>query len=538
MTQPLHVGKHYFYLSFECTAIKTNLHSSFYLPSNRSDDGETFLVKDNEIFAKHIIPQFFKHNNFSSFVRQLNFYGFRKLKNDSIKLPQTKAEEEIEAKYWRFRHEKFLRGRPDLLLEIKKASNQGPDREEVDALKKEVTDLREMIANMKLDMDKFAGLMQHQQHQPQPPSSPAVPMAAAASVAPVSNGSTVAQHEMQHAYPAPFSNDPPFHRQQPQANETIFNSNNKRIKYEPDAVMSSTSTPTLPLSAIQPSQINSQTAPLIHPTYNLPQPSSREQGPLRFSSRSSIGSFDPASLDEIISDPNGNTGFLPDFENPMDHVDVELASLSELDPMLSLSSMDGMLADPDAPSYQQQLVPTNSNENLMNTSTDLVAMNEAKVAAPLSPSESVLEANPSLQKKFNQALATLPMQLQVLYIERLINVVSQPDLTQSQVDAVTVLARAAAKSFKKNGVGVKQGRPERQHEFAMTEKGTPSTDISGEDINDEVPLQLAVATLGAFLTQYGKAKLTGGSSRTLIVPMKEEEDSGADTNRTASLNGA
>merc|ERR1739844_656457 len=124
------------------------------------------------------------------------------------------------------------------------------------------------------------------------------------------------------------------------------------------------------------------------------------------------------------------------------------------------------------------------------------------------------------------------MQLQVLYIERLINVVSQPDLTQSQVDAVTVLARAAAKSFKKNGV-VNQGRQERQHEFAMTEKGTPSTDISGEDINDEVPLQLAVATLGAFLTQYGKAKRTNGSTRPLIVPMETEEDGVGNRNQTS-----
>ena len=34
-----------------------------------SDDGETFVVKDPVKFEKQIIPQFFKHSKFSSFVR-------------------------------------------------------------------------------------------------------------------------------------------------------------------------------------------------------------------------------------------------------------------------------------------------------------------------------------------------------------------------------------------------------------------------------------------------------------------------------------
>jgi hypothetical protein len=34
-----------------------------------SDDGETFVVKDPVKFEQQIIPQFFKHSKFSSFVR-------------------------------------------------------------------------------------------------------------------------------------------------------------------------------------------------------------------------------------------------------------------------------------------------------------------------------------------------------------------------------------------------------------------------------------------------------------------------------------
>ncbi|KAL7523707.1 hypothetical protein ACHAWF_000634 [Thalassiosira exigua] len=51
------------------------------------------------------------HNNFNSFVHQLNFYGFCKVNSDSIRI------DDDHVKWWRFKHEHFIRGRPDLLVD-------------------------------------------------------------------------------------------------------------------------------------------------------------------------------------------------------------------------------------------------------------------------------------------------------------------------------------------------------------------------------------------------------------------------------------
>jgi hypothetical protein len=45
-----------------------------------SADGKSFTVLDPNEFANKHIPKHFKHSNFSSFVRQMNFYGFLKTK--------------------------------------------------------------------------------------------------------------------------------------------------------------------------------------------------------------------------------------------------------------------------------------------------------------------------------------------------------------------------------------------------------------------------------------------------------------------------
>ncbi|KAL9082165.1 MAG: hypothetical protein Q9159_006650 [Coniocarpon cinnabarinum] len=134
---------------------------SSFLDNNSNDElirwsptGDSFIVLDEEQFANKLIPELFKHNNYASFVRQLNMYGFHKkvgLTDNSMRASERKAKSPSE-----YENAYFKRGRPELLWLIakprsgkkKRGHDDASDDEELPDEQQEPT----LSANKKTDL--------------------------------------------------------------------------------------------------------------------------------------------------------------------------------------------------------------------------------------------------------------------------------------------------------------------------------------------------------------------------------------------------
>lgn len=410
------------------------------------EDGTTFVVKNPDTFEKVIIPQFFKHSKFSSFVRQLNFYGFRKIKfADTIRI--NTALEQKTANFWRFRHENFRKGREDLLIEIKRSNSNRPSnstsdgrakgaksalkgssgkpqeekKEEVKELKNELDTLKSRIAQMTSNIDELTELVHNVTlKEKSTAAAGATDVDVGVDADPVDQSAAVGNKRKKVQVQGP-------------------------VDMVIDAVATSASAATV--AAPVPSSVPSATvSQLDEITFN---PSAI------FPSESVLSSENSESATEVSDE-----AFVDELFNAFGDDDMDIIPDSILSAPVSPVSVSPV---------QTPIKEENTNVNLntnVNTNTS---------TKPNAPDEKMMN-------NLSDALTLLPKNMQELLVNRLITTITSSDALKSHLDSLDSVVVEKKETTKE-----------------ATKKCIPF------EQNPDVALPLAAATLTALMTQFSVA---------------------------------
>uniref|UniRef100_A0A7S4L8L6 HSF-type DNA-binding domain-containing protein n=1 Tax=Guillardia theta TaxID=55529 RepID=A0A7S4L8L6_GUITH len=118
-----------------------------------SHSGESIVVTDPTAFAIKVLPRYFKHGNFASFVRQLNLYGFHKTSQ--------------EATACEFTNPLFRRGDEHLLKAIRRKVPKDPQDKELFNVACESERLMKDFADLRSKYEKLESALQQKEAEKQ-----------------------------------------------------------------------------------------------------------------------------------------------------------------------------------------------------------------------------------------------------------------------------------------------------------------------------------------------------------------------------------
>ncbi|KAM3127033.1 hypothetical protein pb186bvf_020877, partial [Paramecium bursaria] len=105
-------------------------------------EGTAFIVHNQNVFSEKILPKYFKHKNFPSFLRQLNMYNFKKSKDEGNQ---------------KFEHKWFRREGRQLLANIKRRNQEEQeDQDEIPQIVDEIEQFKKAQKELKTEIQAIA----------------------------------------------------------------------------------------------------------------------------------------------------------------------------------------------------------------------------------------------------------------------------------------------------------------------------------------------------------------------------------------------